>query len=133
MLDEKIVVDFRDLGVQLAEKNSSSRVTKNQRIPFTEFKSEILNKIVQESKNKKNMLADENMIREFALGDIQKCFGSDFAVYKERNVQRNPNKDLCLVSRVYDFKGERMQFENQMAIVSEYDVPENAWYFKENS
>ena len=26
-----------------------------------------------------------------------------------------------------------MQFENQMSIVSEYDVPENAWYFKENS
>ena len=54
------------------------------------------------------------MIREFALGDIQKCFGSDFDAYKERIVQRNPNKDLCLISRVYDFKGERMKFENHI-------------------
>ena len=44
---KKIVVDFRDLGVQLSEKNSSFRVTKNQRIHYTEVKSEILNKIVQ--------------------------------------------------------------------------------------
>ena len=31
---DRIVVDFRDLGVQLAEKSSQARVRKNQRIAF---------------------------------------------------------------------------------------------------
>ena len=133
LLGKKIVVDFRDLGVQLAEKNSPKRVKKNERKSFNiDNLQKIKGKIVDLNIERK-LFADEKMISEFALGDIEKCFGSDFAIYNERPVQRNPNKELCLISRVYDFKGERMVFDKPMSIVSEYDVPEDAWYFKENS
>jgi len=133
LLDGKIVVDFRNLGVQLAEKNRSHRVTKSKRKSYHIGISEKLDDKTKELKTERNLIADEKMIWEFALGDVQKCFGSDFSNYEGRLVQRNPNKDLCLISRVYDFVGNRMEFEKPMSIVSEYDVPEDAWYFKENS
>ena len=73
------------------------------------------------------------MVWEFALGDVDKCFGSDFSIYKGRSMQRNPNGDFQLVSRVYDLMGTRMEFDKPMSLVSEYDVPEDAWYFLDNS
>ena len=78
-------------------------------------------------------MADEQMIREFALGDIDKCFGPDFSIYRGRSMQRNPNGDFQLISRVTDLQGTRMEFDKPMTLVSEYDVPENAWYYLENS
>ena len=130
---DRIVVDFRDLGVQLAEKSSQARVTKNQRIKFNKEDN-----IEQTKKNKnKNfgtqLVADEQMIREFAVGDIDKCFGPNFSIYRGRSIQRNPNGDFQLISRVTDLQGKRMEFDKSMTLVSEYDVPGNAWYYLENS
>ena len=73
------------------------------------------------------------MIWEYALGDVTKCFGEDFSIYKGRSMQRNPNGDLQLISRVYDLHGKRMEFEKPMTLVSEYEVPGDAWYFQKNS
>ena len=134
LVGERIVVDFRDLGVQLADKSGSPlRVTKNQRTPFSTADALNLQNATPEPTVKRKLIADEQMIWEFALGDITKCFGADYAVYKNRPIQRNPNGDLQLISRVYDLHGKRMEFDKPMTIVSEYDVPEDAWFFRENS
>ncbi|MDE0792551.1 MAG: PfaB family protein [SAR324 cluster bacterium] len=134
LVGERIVVDFRDLGVQLADKSGSPlRVTKNQRKPFSTADAIKLQNATPEPTIKRKLIADEQMIWEFALGDITKCFGADYAVYKNRPMQRNPNGDLQLISRVYDLHGKRMEFDKPMTIVSEYDVPEDAWFFRENS
>ncbi len=133
LVGDRIVVDFRDLGVQLAEKTSHARVTKNQR---TEFKKEDTAQLQQKKETQtssRQLAADEQMVWEFALGDVDKCFGSDFSIYKGRSMQRNPNGDFQLVSRVYDLMGTRMEFDKPMSLVSEYDVPEDAWYFLDNS
>ena len=139
LVGERIVVDFRDLGVQLAEKTDNTgaesqlRVTKNQRTAFSATDALKAQSTIQAAAVKRELFADEQMIWEFALGDVTKCFGSDFDVYKNRPMQRNPNGDLQLISRVYDLHGKRMEFEKPMTIVSEYDVPEDAWFFRENS
>ena len=134
LVGEKIVVDFRDLGVQLADKSGSPlRDTKNQRKAFSTASALKLQKATPEPALKRKLIADEKKIWEFAMGDITKCFGADFAVYKNRPIQRNPNGDLQLISRVYDLQGKQMEFEKPMKIVSEYDVPEDAWFFRENS
>jgi 3-hydroxymyristoyl/3-hydroxydecanoyl-(acyl carrier protein) dehydratase len=139
LVGERIVVDFRNLGVQLAEKTlrdggkSPLRVTKNQRNAFSAVDTFKVQNKIQDINTKRVLFADEQMIWEFALGDVSKCFGSDFNVFKNRPMQRNPNGDLQLVSRVYDLNGKRMEFEKPMTIVSEYDVPEDAWFFRENS
>jgi PfaB family protein len=139
LVGERIVVDFRDLGVQLAEKTDSTggasplRVAKNQRTAYSSTGALKAQSPIQAAAVKRELFADEQMIWEFALGDVAKCFGSDFDVYRNRPMQRNPNGDLQLISRVYDFHGKRMKFEKPMTIVSEYDVPEDAWFFLENS
>ena len=139
LVGERIVVDFRDLGVQLAEKTDNTgaesqlRVTKNQRTAFSATDALKAQSTIQAAAVKRELFADEQMIWEFALGDVTKCFGSDFDVYKNRPMQRNPNGDLQLISRVYDLHGKRMEFEKPMTIVSEYDVPEDAWFFRQNS
>ena len=130
---DRIVVDFRDLGVQLAEKTSQMRVTKNQRIAFKKDDNVELTKKNKTETSGSQLVADEQMIREFALGDIDKCFGPDFSIYRGRSMQRNPNGDFQLISRVTDLQGTRMEFDKPMTLVSEYDVPENAWYYLENS
>ena len=137
---ERIVVDFQDLGVQLAEKTGSSvdrnplRVSKNKRIAYQggEIQPAAINH-QSSSTSDRQLAADEQMIWEYALGDVTKCFGEDFSIYKGRSMQRNPNGDLQLISRVYDLHGKRMEFEKPMTLVSEYEVPGDAWYFQKNS
>ena len=85
---DRIVVDFRDLGVQLAEKTSQARVTKNQRIAFKKDDNVELTKKNKTKTSGSQLVADEQMIREFALGDIDKCFGPDFSIYRGRSMQR---------------------------------------------
>jgi len=140
LVGDRIVVDFRDLGVQLAEKTGSTgggnllRVSKKQRKAYFggEIKTPDSNIQVPETSDRQ-LAADEQMIWEFALGDVEKCFGSEFAIYKGRSTQRNPNGELQLISRVYDLHGKRMEFDKTMTLVSEYDVPEDAWFFRNNS
>ncbi len=139
LVGDRIVVDFRNLGVQLSEKKRSYehsyplRVSKDQRIAFSGGRIQTPVSNINEPENiNRQLAADEQMIWEFALGDLEKCFGSDFSIYKGRTVQRNPNGDLQLISRIYDLHGKRMQFDEPMTLVSEYDVPKGAWYFRDN-
>ncbi|WP_295890778.1 beta-ketoacyl synthase N-terminal-like domain-containing protein [uncultured Vibrio sp.] len=70
---------------------------------------------------------------EFATGDIEKCFGPDFSIYRGMIPPRTPCGDLQLTTRVVDIKGKRGDFKKPSSCIAEYEVPENAWYFDENS
>lgn len=71
-------------------------------------------------------------LREFAEGDIVKCLGQDYAVYKGRRSPRIPNGDLLLMSRIMTIQGQPGQLAQKANIASEYDVPQDAWYINEN-
>jgi len=70
---------------------------------------------------------------EFATGDISKCFGPDFEVYKGRTPPRTPCGDLQVVTRVTEVIGQRMDFKTPASCTAEYFVPEDAWYFSKNT
>ncbi|MGF1748403.1 beta-ketoacyl synthase N-terminal-like domain-containing protein [Vibrio cionasavignyae] len=70
---------------------------------------------------------------EFATGDIEKCFGPDFAIYRGMIPPRTPCGDLQLTTRVVEINGKRGDFKKPSSCIAEYEVPENAWYFDENS
>ncbi len=70
---------------------------------------------------------------EFATGDIGKCFGPEFDVYKGRIPPRTPCGDLQVVTQVLEVQGKRLDFKNPASCISEYYVPEDAWYFTKNS
>ncbi|MGR5066460.1 beta-ketoacyl synthase N-terminal-like domain-containing protein [Photobacterium sp. DNB22_13_2] len=70
---------------------------------------------------------------EFATGDIEKCFGPDFSIYRGMIPPRTPCGDLQLTTRVIEVNGTRGNFKTPSSCIAEYEVPENAWYFDENS
>ncbi len=54
-------------------------------------------------------------------------------MYDGRTVSRQPNTDLQLISRVLKVDGERGSFKQPSTIYAEYDVPQDAWYYQQNS
>ncbi|MFV0420266.1 MAG: beta-ketoacyl synthase N-terminal-like domain-containing protein [Dysgonomonas sp.] len=106
LCEDKIVVYFEDLGMQLHEKNKG---------------------LISYSKN--NVLFDEEDITQFAKGSIAKCFGDEYKIYDNRQAPRTPNGDLQLISRVIKLDATKRDFKKISTIVSEYDVPSDAWYF----
>jgi acyl transferase domain-containing protein/3-hydroxymyristoyl/3-hydroxydecanoyl-(acyl carrier protein) dehydratase len=70
---------------------------------------------------------------EFATGDISKCFGPDFDVYRGRIPPRTPCGDLQVVTQVTEVKGKRLDLKNPASCTAHYQVPTDAWYFRKNS
>jgi len=79
--------------------------------------------------DKRPALFDRAKLRAFATGSLVECFGAEYAIFDGRRVPRIPNGDLLLISRVVSISGQKMDFEHPAYIVSEYDVPEDAWYW----
>ncbi|RJY18804.1 3-hydroxyacyl-[acyl-carrier-protein] dehydratase FabA [Parashewanella spongiae] len=70
---------------------------------------------------------------EFATGDIEKCFGSEFNIYRELTPPRTPCGDLQLTTRVIDIQGQRGDLKQASSCIAEYEVPTDAWYFAKNN
>ena len=70
---------------------------------------------------------------EFATGNISKCFGPDFDVYKGRIPPRTPCGDLQVVTQVVEVQGTRLDLKKTSSCIAEYYVPSDAWYFTKNS
>jgi 3-hydroxymyristoyl/3-hydroxydecanoyl-(acyl carrier protein) dehydratase len=117
--DGVVTVHFENLGLQLREKSNPRYLEENSGIPV--------------SKRSEGALLNEEHITRFALDDLSKCFGDDFAVYDGRAVSRQPNTDLQFISRVLSVDGERLNFKQPTTILAEYDVPVDAWYYEQNN
>jgi 3-oxoacyl-(acyl-carrier-protein) synthase/3-hydroxymyristoyl/3-hydroxydecanoyl-(acyl carrier protein) dehydratase len=104
IVDDRIVVDFRDVGMRLVEKHENSKIA-----------------------------FDEGAIHEFAIGDVSKCFGPAYEPWRERMVQRNPNGALQLLTRVREVQGQRYDFTKPASLIAEYDVPATAWFLHPNA
>jgi len=87
-------------------------------------------------------LFTEEQIVHFATGDIEACFGPEFAIYKQppvkagdppRRPPRTPNGYLQVMHRVMDVEGKRHDFENTTKCTAEYDVAQDVWFCTENS
>lgn len=117
--DGVITVHFENLGLQLREKDNPKYLEKEAGVKI--------------SPRSEGALLNELDITNFALSDLSKAFGPDFACYDGRTVSRQPNTDLQLISRVIKVEGERLFFKKPSTIYAEYDVPVDAWYYEQNS
>lgn len=70
---------------------------------------------------------------EFATGDLGKCFGPDYDIFKGLIPPRTPCGDLQLTTRVLEVRGDRGDLKSTAYCKAEYEVPEDAWYFEKNS
>lgn len=117
--DGVITVHFENLGLQLREKDNPKYLEKEAGVKI--------------SPRSEGALLNELDITTFALDNLSKAFGPDFACYDGRTVSRQPNTDLQLISRVLKIDGERLKFKKPSTIYAEYDVPVDAWYYEQNS
>jgi PfaB family protein len=117
--DGVVAVHFENLGLQLREKSNPRYLDQTDG--------------VEVSPRSEGALFNEEDLTTFALGDMSKCFGEEFAIYEGRTHSRQPNTDLQLVSRVWKIEGERRDFSKPATIWTEYDVPADAWYYEQNS
>ena len=117
--DGIVTVHFENLGLQLREKDNPKYL---ETIAGVEI-----------SPRSEGALMNEKDITTFALDDLSKCFGPEFAVYDGRTVSRQPNTDLQVISRILKIDGERHYFKKPSTCYAEYDVPVDAWYYEQNS
>ncbi|OGH09842.1 MAG: hypothetical protein A2600_11940 [Candidatus Lambdaproteobacteria bacterium RIFOXYD1_FULL_56_27] len=111
LLEGKVIVDFLDVGIELVEKTGGdARTLKPQR----------------------ELAFDDQAVEEFALGSLARCFGPAYLPFEGRPSQRNPNGDLQLISRVPKFEGTPGNLKVPAYLESEYDVPKDAWFLREN-
>ncbi|MCP3849131.1 MAG: hypothetical protein GY694_02660 [Gammaproteobacteria bacterium] len=167
LIDGKIVVDFRDVCLELTEKSDAEKqllASARSGVPMaslTPVPAPLVEEIVaakntvMPSLNKvdsrlptmppievKPAVVTEEQVVHFATGDIEACFGSEFALYKQppptpqhppRRPPRTPNGYLQLMHRVTDIDGQRHDFDNTVACTAEYDVDPNVWFCDINS
>ncbi|RKZ66365.1 MAG: 3-hydroxyacyl-[acyl-carrier-protein] dehydratase FabA [Candidatus Parabeggiatoa sp. nov. 3] len=124
ILNGKIVVHFKDVGVQLSEKNQS--------LPVGDSKEPLASLV---KLPRQSALLNEEQIQEFCLGSVAKCFGPEFEIYDTGGVtaSRMPNTHLNFVHRVLEVQGERHKFTPKSTIITEYDAPIETWYYRHNS
>jgi len=158
-LEGKMVVDFRDICIELSEKSeeekamiAAAKAGRSIHAPVAPVTAAAVSAqpVVQTQAPsmmppppgpavvKKPALFDEIKIEHFATGDIEACFGPEFAIYKKpanppRRPPRTPNSYLQLMHRVLEVGGARHDFENTTSCVAEYDVAENEWFCAANS
>ncbi|MEC4727111.1 3-hydroxyacyl-[acyl-carrier-protein] dehydratase FabA [Shewanella sp. D64] len=70
---------------------------------------------------------------EFATGNIENCFGPEFAIYRGMIPPRTPCGDLQVTTRVIEVNGNRGEFKKPSSCIAEYEVPVDAWYFDKNN
>jgi len=119
IMDGRVIVDFIDVGIELVEKDAEAA-----KLPLVGA--------AVVSQPARELAFDDQAVWEFALGSLAKCFGPAYQVFEGRPSQRNPNKELQLISRVPVFEGTPGVFKDVSYLESEYDVPEDVWFLKHN-
>jgi 3-hydroxymyristoyl/3-hydroxydecanoyl-(acyl carrier protein) dehydratase len=79
----------------------------------------------------RSALFDARQLDEFGVGRISRCLGPTFGRYDDRQIPRIPNGDLKMMSRITAVQGEPGDFTSSAAVTAEYDVPVDAWYFRD--
>ncbi|NEB03417.1 beta-ketoacyl synthase N-terminal-like domain-containing protein [Streptomyces sp. SID13726] len=123
-LGDKPVVRMRDLGLQIVEK------------PGTPYRPGPGG--VPEFLGRRNRAGEPAMINELHLahaaqGLLDMAMGPEFEIYRTGRAPYIPNGDFQFVDRVMSLKGTRGDLGPGSEMVTEYDSPEDAWYYRENS
>jgi len=128
LLDNRIVVDFKDLGVQMVEKKSGDPYLSQPGNPDNQT-----TEVTDELQADHSPLYSQYHLQHFAKGTLSECFGPSFSIYDNRTAPRTPNGDLQLTTRVIDVQGTPGVFTETAYAIAEYDVPEDVWYYRNKS
>jgi PfaB family protein len=80
----------------------------------------------------KPALLSEFHMAHAAKGDLAIAMGPEFEVYANSRAPYIPNGDFLFVDRVMELEGTRGVLKRGAVMVTEYDAPEDAWYYAHN-
>ena len=112
--------------------NTQKQILEFRRLGLLQIANEISPSIAAPTPNTHGnppALYDKNWLDEFATGDIVKCLGSEYAIYKNRRSPRIPNGDLLLMTRIMKIQGKRGEFNGISRIEAELEVSQDSWFF----
>jgi len=112
--------------------NTQEQILDFRRSGLLQIANEISHSIASPNPNihgNPSALYDKNWLDEFSTGDIIKCLGVEYAIYKNRRSPRIPNGDLLLMTRIMKIQGKRGEFSGISRIETELDVSPNFWFF----
>ncbi|MFH9619175.1 beta-ketoacyl synthase N-terminal-like domain-containing protein [Streptomyces pratensis] len=123
-LGDKPVVRMENLGLQIVEK------------PGTPYRPEAGG--VPAFLGRRNRSGEAAMINELHLahaarGLLDMAMGPEFEIYRDSRAPYIPNGDFQFVDRVMSLTGTRGDLGAGSEMVTEYDSPDDAWYYRENS
>ncbi|MGW8312314.1 MAG: beta-ketoacyl synthase N-terminal-like domain-containing protein [Desulfuromonadales bacterium] len=76
-------------------------------------------------------LYDYDRILAFSNGNPSEAFGEPYRVFdRDRKIARLPRPPFQFLDRIIEVSGEPFKLVEGAACVAEYDVPEDAWYFR---
>jgi 3-hydroxymyristoyl/3-hydroxydecanoyl-(acyl carrier protein) dehydratase len=134
IFEGRVVVDFKNLGLQLREKPADDYYAKaiGGRQP-TPLPVPVPSTVTAQHTTAGPALFDDSHIENFAVGSISACFGPDYQVFEGRRIPRTPNGPLKLISRIVEINAERLVFSGNPNLVSEYDVSVDPWFCQQNA
>jgi PfaB family protein len=81
-----------------------------------------------------SVVLNEFHLAHAAKGDLKTAMGREFEIYGDHHhAPYIPNGDFQFVDRAVTLTGDRGKYQNGSIMVTEYDVPQDAWYFQQNS
>ncbi len=82
----------------------------------------------------KTILYGPEKIRAYSNGNPSEAFGEPYKIFdKDRILARLPGPPYQFLDRIVDVQGEPFILQAGASAAAEYDVPQDAWYFRENA
>ncbi|WP_329100015.1 beta-ketoacyl synthase N-terminal-like domain-containing protein [Streptomyces sp. NBC_01439] len=123
--DGKASISVTGLGIRLVEK------------PGTPFRPETGGKVPHFLGRLSPATGQPALLSEFhmahaAKGDLATAMGPEFEIYANSRAPYIPNGDFLFVDRVMALEGTRGVLKRGAVMVTEYDSPDDAWYYDHN-
>lgn len=85
------------------------------------------------TKKEKTVLYGPDKILAYSNGNPSEAFGEPYKVFdKDRILARLPGPPYQFLDRIVETKGQPFVLKAGAAATAEYDIPRDAWYFREN-
>ncbi|WP_439947025.1 beta-ketoacyl synthase N-terminal-like domain-containing protein [Streptomyces sp. BBFR109] len=123
-LGDKPVIKMRNLGLQVREKDGT---------PYRPEAGGVPAFLGRRNRSGEPAMINELHLAHAAKGLLDMAMGPEFEVYRNSRAPYIPNGDFQFVDRVMSLKGTRGDLGPGSEMVTEYDSPEDAWYYRQNS
>ncbi|MEV1067408.1 beta-ketoacyl synthase N-terminal-like domain-containing protein [Streptomyces sp. NPDC050263] len=123
-LEDKPVIRMRNFGIQVREKDGA---------PYRPPLGGVPEFLGRRNRSGEPAMINELHLAHAAKGDLGTAMGPEFDVYRNSRAPYIPNGDFQFVDRIMRLTGTRGELKPGAEMVTEYDSPADAWYYRENS